>query len=189
MSSSATIANMLKAAELYRKQGLLEETVQQYQSIEKLIHKKKKVKNKDSLLKTISDEIESVNREIELHLKDKVPKVSSKARGLMQTMFSLDDPEVKGSVLFGEAITLAKFGQYEAAMEAFEKLFAYSHLRVDAAKKMLEQCLAHKGKAETIKLIHDWESDQRFTREDRNHLIKHLQELLKGFQEEKQDTC
>jgi tetratricopeptide (TPR) repeat protein len=189
MGSSVTISNMIKAAELYRKQGLLEETIKQYQHIEKLIRKKNKVKNKESLLKTISDEIESVNREIAMHVKDKVPKVSSKARGIMQTMFSIDDPEVKGSVLFGEAITLTKFGQYEAAMEAFEKLFAYSHLRVDAAKKMLEQSLEHMGKAETIKLVHDWESDQRFSREDRNHLIKHLQDLLKGFQEEKQDTC
>ncbi|MFO8113214.1 MAG: hypothetical protein R6T92_11965 [Desulfosalsimonadaceae bacterium] len=181
MNAKSKILSMLKEAELYRQQGLLEETLQQYRKVEKNIRSLENVKNKESLLEKVQGTIEAVEKELKAFLAEQdLPEVSEEARKVMRTMFSLDDPEVKGSSLLGEAIALAGFGQYNAAIEAFERLLDLEHLRMDSAKKMIAYGLEYKGEKEALHMLQKWESDNRFTMEDRNNLIKYMQEQAKA---------
>ncbi len=187
MNAKSKIVNMLKEAELYRQQGLLEETLQQYRKVEKNIRSLKNVKNKDSLLNKVHGTIEMVEKELQCFLEEQeLPEVSEEARKVMRTMFSLDDPEVKGSSLLGEAIALAGFGQYHAAIEAFERLLDLEHLRMDAAKKMIAYGLEYKGEKEALHMLQRWESDNRFSMEDRNFLVKYMQEQARAAKAENQ---
>ncbi len=180
MSSSDKILNMFKEAELYRKQGLLDETLQQYRKIEKIILKTEKIRHKASLLEKLSIKIKYIDEQINSYNESPtMPVVSEKARNLMRSMFSIDDPEVMGSASLGEAIVLARFGQYAAASQVFESLFDYDHLRMHAAKKMLEYGLEYKTEMEMLRIIQKWEADHRFSIEDKNYLVKYLQDLLK----------
>lgn len=180
MSSSDKILHMFKEAELYRKQGLLDETVQQYRKIEKIILKTEKIRHKASLLEKLAIKIKHIDEQINSYNETAaMPVVSEKARHLMRSMFSIDDPEVMGSASLGEAIVLARFGQYAAATLAFESLFDNDHLRMHAAKKMLEYGLEYKTEMEMLWIIQKWEADHRFSIEDKNYLIKYLQDLLK----------
>lgn len=181
MNANAKISSMLKEAELYRKQGLLDETLHQYKKIKKILLRQENAKNKEALLKKIDSKIEVVQAELNAFLESKeIPEVSEDVRKIMRTMFSLNDPAVKGSSLLGEAIALAEFGQYDAALKAFERLLDFDHLRMDAAQKILVYSLEFKGEKETIQLVKHWESDHRFSIENRNFLVKHLQDLVKN---------
>ncbi len=185
MNAKSKILSMLKEAELYRQQGLLEETLQQYRKVESNIRGLKNIKNKESLLKKIHGTIEMVEKELQAFLEEQeLPEVSEQARKVMRTMFSLDDPEVKGSSLLGEAIALAGFGQYNAAIEAFERLLDLEHLRMDAAKKMIAYGLDYKGEKEALHMLQKWASDNRFSMEDRNFLVKYMQEQTKAAKAE-----
>jgi tetratricopeptide (TPR) repeat protein len=180
MHSKPKLSSLFKEAELYRQQGLLYETLDQYRKIEKIIRKQASEKNKESLLNKIRADIETVEKELNSFIESKeIPEVSEKVRELMRTMFSLDDPEVKGSSLMGEAIALAGFGQYEAAAKAFERLLDFDHLRLDSAKKMLLYGIEFNGEKEALLLLRKWETDARFSKEEINYLVKHLQYLLK----------
>ncbi len=180
MNPESRILSMLKEAELYRQQGLLEETLQQYRKIEKTIRGHKTAKNKEALLEKVLKKKQAVEKEFQVYLESReIPEVSDKVRKLMRSMFSLDDPEVKGSSLLGEAIALAGFGQYDAAVEALERLLDIESLRLDAAKKLIAYTLEFKGKQKAIGMIRKLEADNRFSMEDRNNLIKYLQEQLK----------
>ncbi len=180
MNPEPKILSMLKEAQLYRQQGLLEETLQQYRKIEKTIRGHKTAKNKEALLEKVLKKKQAVEKEFHVYLESReIPEVSDKVRKLMRSMFSLDDPEVKGSSLLGEAIALAGFGQYDAAVEALERLLDIESLRLDAAKKLIAYTLEFKGKQKAIGMIRKLEADNRFSMEDRNNLIKYLQEQLK----------
>lgn len=180
MNPEPKILSMLKEAQLYRQQGLLEETLQQYRKIEKTIRGHKTAKNKEALLEKVLKKKQAVEKEFQVYLESReIPEVSDKVRKLMRSMFSLDDPEVKGSSLLGEAIALAGFGQYDAAVEALERLLDIESLRLDAAKKLIAYTLEFKGKQKAIGMIRKLEADNRFSMEDRNNLIKYLQEQLK----------
>jgi len=181
MNTESKVLSLLKEARIYWKQGLLQEALQQYMQVEKILHSRKMSRRKKALLEKVAGNIEMVDQELNAFLESKeIPEVSEKARELMRTMFSLDDPEVKGSSLMGEAIALAGFGQYEPAMKAFERLLDFNHLRMDAAKKILLYTLEFRGEAEAVSKVRQWESDNRFSMEDRNYLVKYLQELLKN---------
>ena len=180
MNPEPKILSMLKEAQLYRQQGLLEETLQQYRKIEKTIRGHKTAKNKEALLEKVLKKKQAVEKEFQVYLESReIPEVSDKVRKLMRSMFSLDDPEVKGSSLLGEAIALAGFGQYDAAVEALERLLDIESLRLDAAKKLITYTLEFKGKQKAIGMLRKLEADNRFSMEDRNNLIKYLQEQLK----------
>jgi len=183
MDTEPKVLSQLKEARLYWKQGLLQEALQQYRQVEKDLRSRKMSSRKKALLKKVVENIEMVDQELNAFLESKeIPEVSEKARELMRTMFSLDDPEVKGSSLMGEAIALAGFGQYDAAMKAFERLLDFKHLRMDAAKKILFYTLEFRGEDEAVSIIRQWESDNRFSMEDRNYLVKYLQKLFKRSQ-------
>ncbi len=186
MNPESKILSMLKEAELYRQQGLLEETLQQYRKVEKTIRSHKNAKNKDALLEKVLKKKQTVEKEFQTYLESReIPEVSDKVRKLMRSMFSLDDPEVKGSSLLGEAIALAGFGQYDAAVEALERLLDIESLRLDAAKKLIAYTLEFKGKQKAIGMIRKLETDNRLSVEDRNHLIKYLQNQLKSAEDVK----
>ena len=183
MSSSDKIMKMFREAELYRKQGLLDETVALYREIEKIVRNSPNFKNKEAFLEKLAVKIKHLDHEINAYAQaSEIPEIPEKARELMRSMFSLDDPEVHGSVLLGEAIALSRFGQYEAARPIFENLFSDDSLRVHAAKKMLEYGIEYKTKLEMARLVQQWEADNRFPAEESGFLVQYLQGLLKVVQ-------
>jgi len=180
MNFGANIKTMLKEAELYRSQGLLNEALQQYKTVESMIRENEHVKNRDSLLQKISNKISMIKAEIEKFDKPSPPpKVSEKVQKLMREMFSFDDPGIKGSAALGGAISLAEFGQYDQAIEEFAQLIDYKNLRMEAAKNILKFGIKHQGADPTVSRFEKWISDTRFTPEDIAVLKHYLQDLLK----------
>lgn len=159
----------------------MQESLRQYRKVEQMLSGLPSAKIPQSLLDKIIRKIERIEQEHRCSLENRdPPEVSDKVRKLMRTMFSLEDPEVKGSSLLGEAITLARFGQFEAAMQEFEKLFDNDRLRMDAAKNMLQYGLEYKSEREMGALIRKWKDDIRFSAEEHNYIVQYLHQLIQN---------
>lgn len=179
MNLGEKIKNLLKEAELYRSQGLLNEALEQYQAIDAMIRENDKIKNREGLLNKIANKIEVVNKEVgRLQNPQKPPDVSEKAQDLMREMFSFEDPGTKGSAALGGAISLAEFGQYERAFKEFEQLLAYDKLRLDSAKNILKYGILHRSSDNMISIFQQWTSDDRFSAEEIDTLRQYFQQLL-----------
>ncbi|MGM0451656.1 MAG: hypothetical protein ACQERN_00640 [Thermodesulfobacteriota bacterium] len=187
MNFGEKIKNMLKEAELYRSQGLLNEALEQYQAVEALIRDNEKVKNRQTLLTKIANRIAALNKEIEqLRNPKKPPDVSEKAQDLMREMFSFEDPETKGSAALGGAISLAEFGQYEKAYGELVQLFDYDKLRLDASKNILKYGLLHRSADNMVSTFQAWANDDRFSAKEIETLRDYFQQMLNEAGENKE---
>lgn len=173
------IRQMIREAELYRGQGLLNEALDTYRKAEGLISKNRKIKNRDSLLEKISARIEQLRTNAEnIKAPRNAPEVSEQTRDLIKEMFSFDDPGVKGSSSLGGAISLAEFGQYTKAKEEFEALFDYDDLRQEAARNILQYGSRFLSAGELVRAYRQWQADSRFMQKELEELGKELQQVL-----------
>ncbi|MBS3808571.1 MAG: hypothetical protein KGY38_00255 [Desulfobacterales bacterium] len=179
MNLAEKIRQMIREAELYRGQGLLNEALDTYRKVEELISKNRKIKNRDSLLEKISARIEQLRTSAEnLKAPRNAPEVSEQTQELIKEMFSFDDPGVKGSGSLGAAISLAEFGQYTKAREEFEALFDYNDLRQEAARNILHYGIRFVSAGDLVRAYRQWQADSRFTQKELEELGKELQQVL-----------
>ena len=187
MNFGEKIKSMLKEAELYRSQGLLNEALEQYQAVDALIRDNEKVKNRENLLTKIANKTAALEKEIErLRNPQKPPDVSEQAQDLMREMFSLEDPETKGSAVLGGAISLAEFGQYEKAYGELVQLFDYDPLRLDASKNILKYGLLHRSVDNMVSTFQAWANDDRFSAEEIESLRTYFQQMLNDLGEQRE---
>ncbi|MFO7931799.1 MAG: hypothetical protein R6U97_10365 [Desulfosalsimonas sp.] len=172
---------MIQEAELYRSQGLVNEALETYRSLEEIVRNNSRIKNRDSMLAKITSRINLLSKSSETFKSPgNPPEVSERAQSLIKEMFSFDDPGVMGSAAMGGAISLAEFGQYKKAKQEFETLFDYDNLRLKAAGKILEYGVSHIPAEELNGIYGQWLSDSRFSENEIEKLGEMLQELLES---------
>lgn len=178
MNFGSKIKSLVKEAELYRSQGLLNEALTQFQAVEAMIRGNDQVKNRDAILSKITSKIDLLNAEIDkFNAPQRTPEVSEQAQKLMREMFSFDDPRVKGSAALGGAISLAEFGLYEKALDDFKTLLDYDQLRIDAAENFLKYGLEYQGTSIGSQLD-EWAKDERFSSHEIETLKLSFQRML-----------
>lgn len=181
MNQAEKIKQMIREAELYRSQGLINEALETYRSLEGLIRNNSRIKNRDSMLSKITSRINLLSKSSEtINSPGNPPELSERAQSLIKEMFSFDDPGVMGSAAMGGAISLAEFGQYKKAKQEFEALFDYDDLRLAAAGKILEYGVRHIPPEELNGIYGQWRSDARFSENEIEELGKMLGELLES---------
>jgi tetratricopeptide (TPR) repeat protein len=179
MDLISKIKSAFKEAEIYRRQGLLDEALDKYKIIEAQIKANRNIRQRGALLRKIAFVIEELNQKLKRsNAPDPPPKVSEDAQALMKDMFTFDDPEIKGSSLLGGAIALAKFGQYEKAIEEFNRLLEYEKFRVEAAKNILWCWMQQKYFDYAVSLFQKWQKTQFFEPNEVKLLRDHFQELI-----------
>jgi tetratricopeptide (TPR) repeat protein len=168
-----------KEAELYRSQGLLDEAIDKYTAIEALIKANSNIRQRKSLLAKIASRIDELNKKMKrISAPTPPPKVSEDAQTLMKEMFTYDDPEAKGSSSLGGAIALAKFGQYDKAIEELTRLLEYKSLRLEAAKNLLWCWVQQNYVDYAVSLFQKWKKTQFFPPEELAIVRGHFQEVL-----------
>jgi len=170
-----------REAEVYRSQSLLDEALEKYQAAEGLIKTSRGIRNKKTLLEKIAARIAELRIMVaKAHAPVKSPAVSDDAQSLMKEMFSFDDPETKGSSSLGGAIALARFGQYDKALEELNRLLEYDALRFEAAKNILRCWVCQKYGDYAISLLQKWKKTELLSLDQLKALKDYLQGLLKG---------
>lgn len=160
------IKKLLKEAELYQDQGLLNEAREKYLRAAGLIKTSDQLKNSQNLLQGITRKIKTLKKDVANFEKSPVtPSISTDKQDVIKKLFSFGsekkekekDPDLDGSII------LAKFGQYERALEEFTNLLKTDSMRVVAAKNILRCHIAISTPDKAVKQFQKWESDDSFT--------------------------
>ena len=167
MNFGEKIKSLIKEAELYKTQGLLNEALDTYKKVQVLIESTQNVKNKTNLLDKIVNKIDALYRQIDTELSDtRPPKVSEDAQSVMKEMIPEDDPEAKGSAALAGALALAKFGQYDQAIEELTRLISQEPLRLEAAKN-ITWCWLQQGEVDkALARVKQWMAGNLLTLEE-----------------------
>jgi len=157
MDIKERIKQVLQEAEIYRSQGLFSDAQSKYQNAISLIGSIEKIKNKENLLHAIQEKINSLdNTQKKVEKKSSAPELSTKAQDLIKSLFAFSENKEDASATLEGAIALAKFGQFDRALNELNALLKIENLRVDAAKNILRCHLATSSEQEAIGQYHQW---------------------------------
>ena len=181
MSDKERIKALIKEAALYQKQGLLEESKEKYEEILAFIqHDERYVKDKKLIdavqgkIRIIEEHLDEIDKSIE------TPMLSEEVQNLISRLFS--SSKDKDMAAIEGAVALAKFGQYQKALEEFQRLIEEGKMPLVAAKNALMCHMAVSSPDAAIAQFTQWVSGETFSRSDLKYIRTFLENTL-----EKQD--
>lgn len=178
MADQGQLKSLVKEAELYRTQGLLEESKERYLEILQLIEKDQRSQNNKKAINVIKDRIAGLEKDLaEIDQETEAPQLSAKVQDLIKKLFSFsqnkDAAEMEG------AIALAKFGQYERALEEFNRLLHKGTLPLISAKNILRCHLALSSTDAAINQFREWLSGELLSKKQLRDIRSFLEYVLK----------
>lgn len=183
------IKSLLQQAEVYKKQGLLNEAKIKYDFVKELIQNNDAFQNKQKLIESLDKKIAGLNNKIKTVESAPVkPEMSQHVNELIKKLFSFSSKEKSDddAALEG-AIALAKFGQFEGALKEFKKLIEVESQRVSAAKNIL-RCHLEMGSVDHAnEQLGEWqENEQLFSSDQLDKINVFYNDVLdkKGLKKE-----
>ncbi len=159
MSAQTSLRSLVREAELYRIQGLLTQSREKYIKVLDLAKKSRPSAKRQKVIDAVTDRIHSVDRElVEFREETEVPKLPEKVHGLIKKLFAFSKTE-ETAALEG-AIALAKFGQYEQALDEFNLLLTQKKLALIAAKNILRCHLSLASPQAAVDQFTQWAKDK-----------------------------
>ncbi len=182
------LKSLLQQAELYRSQGLLDEAQKRYEIAIGLVKKADQIKDKQKYINAINKKMKALNGDLqEFGKAPTIPEMSGNVNTLIKKLFSFSGEETdKDRAALEGAIALAKFGQFESALEEFKHLISIETLRVAAAKNILRCYLELGASDKAVEQFSDWQSGELFTGEQLGNVRNFFDDILdkKGIQAE-----
>jgi tetratricopeptide (TPR) repeat protein len=180
MDTETLIKSLLKEAELYQSQGLLDEAKEKYNNATRLIQQNEQLENRQQLLDTVSEKMSALGGDIDKV--EKAPKsreLSPKVQDLIKNLFAFSEDREADAARLEGAIALAKFGQFDRALAEFNELMKTDSLRVAAAKNILRCHIANASIDEAIRQYDQWlSSDIVFSSQQFESIRLFLQGIL-----------
>jgi tetratricopeptide (TPR) repeat protein len=180
MDTESLIKSLLKEAELYQSQGLLDEARKKYDNATALIEKNPELENRQDLLDTVSEKIGALGSDIDrVEKASKSPELSAKVQDLIKNLFAFSDEKDKDETELEGAIALARFGQFDRALAEFNELIKRDSLRVVAAKNILRCHIANASLDDAVAQYEQWlSSDIVFSSQQLESIRIFLQGIL-----------
>jgi tetratricopeptide (TPR) repeat protein len=177
MTEKSQIQSLIKEAELYQKQGLLNESKEKFKEILDTVLKDEDLSNDRELVELIQSKTGEVAADLEEVESDTgVVELSDEVQGLIGKLFSFSKNADTAAV--ESAVALATFGQHKKALSEFQRLLDNGILPMDVAKNML-QCHLSLGKHEdAVSQFEAWISEGTFSGGDLGRLRDFLQDIL-----------
>jgi len=185
---SKKIKSLLQQAELYRSQGLMGEAKKKYRLVEELIKESDQLPNKQKLLNGLSKKINSLDKEVAaIENAPTTPAMSEHVNKLIKKLFSFSGKEKnENDAALEGAIALAKFGQFEGALEEFAKLLEVKSQKFSAAKNIL-RCHIEMGNLESAtQEMEKWKKKDLFSSDQLEKINVFFDDILekKGLKKE-----
>ncbi|MEJ2155600.1 MAG: hypothetical protein P8X96_09710 [Desulfobacteraceae bacterium] len=163
MDIKQRLKSMLQEAEIYRSQGLISEAYGKYKAAADFVNSIENLKNKQSLLNAISDKISALDdTQKKVDKGPTSPELSKKAQDLIKNLFSFSENVDEDSAALEGAVALAKFGQFDRAINDLTELLPKEGIRVEAAKNILRCHLTTNSTEEAVNIYHQWHSEDLF---------------------------
>jgi tetratricopeptide (TPR) repeat protein len=177
MSDKEHIKTLAREAEVYRSQGLLSGAKQKYQEILQFVQDHEHYSKDKKLIETVNKKIKAIEENLSEVLEaPERPEVTEDVQHLIQKLFSFSKNQ-QTSRMEG-AVALAKFGQYEKALNEFKKLLKEGILPLDAAKNILRCHLTLSSPDVAVYQFKRWMSRGDFSPGDLKYLRGFLQKYL-----------
>ena len=177
MSDKEHIKSLIREAELYRSQGLLEASMERYQEILQLVQKHERFSKRKKLIDAVRNRIRTVEENLaKIERETEQPELPEDVQNLIQRLFSFSRNE--DTAAMEGAIALAKFGQYEKAVTEFEKLLKQGTLPLEAAKNILRCHLNFSSPKVAIGQFERWVSQKEFSKGDLKYLRDFLEDIF-----------
>lgn len=171
------IKSLLKQAKVYSEQGLLNEAKSIYIQAGKLMQKHKDRIKDQTLAVYISKKLNTLKEEInKVDTSSNTIPMPEAVQNIIKDKFSFaaddDSKALEG------AVALAKFGQFERALEEFTNLIGRAAIRVDAAKNIIRCHKALNTVADSVENYHAWLQSDSFNYDQLVKLRVFLQNIL-----------
>ena len=181
MGDKENIKRLIQEAELYQGQGLLSEARSKYDEVSDLIRNNPKIKNKEKLLAGLSKKINLLEVDTQKVEKGPTsPELSSRAQDLIQKLFSFSKEESEEEAALEGALALAKFGQFERALDEFNKLLAIEVHRLVAAKNILRCHIALNSETTAADRYEEWVKGDLFSKDQLATLRLFLEQVFEN---------
>lgn len=178
MDIKTQIKTLIQEAELYRTQGLTKESKIKYNKILSLLKSNAQIKNRESLMDTITRKIVALDNEIlKLAKAPSVIEVSEKIQDLIKKQFAFAGKDEDSAAIEG-AIALAKFGQFDRALKEFNLLLDKDAVRVVAAKNIIRCCMTRTSVEDAVAEYEKWHSGDKFSSVQLNSVRSFLGDIL-----------
>jgi tetratricopeptide (TPR) repeat protein len=179
MSIKERIKALVKEAELYRSQSLLNQSKEKYLVLLKLVENDESTSKNIKLIDDIKSRIQAVDDEItEIDQADKEsPELSEDVQNLISSLFSFSKNQATAAI--EGAVALAKFGQYDKAVKELERLVKEGPIPLQAAINLLRCHLSLASPDVAINQYKRWESREELGKGDLKYLRKFLDDHFK----------
>jgi hypothetical protein len=180
MNEAEKIKSLVKEADFYRSQGLLEQAKYKYTEALAIVKKNEALKNKESVIDSLNKRINAVEETLdEIDKATDTPELPENLQNLISNLFSFS--QNKDVAAIEGAVALAKFGQYEKAFAEFQRLIDERILPLRAAENMLRCQLFFISPERAVDQFKKWTSNPVFTKKE----LKSLREfMIKMFSKE-----
>ncbi len=136
MSDKEHIESLIKEAKIYKKHGLLDESKEKYKELLEFLQRHKGYSRDKKLIDAVQGKIRTIEGTLdEIESASETPELSQEVHELIGRLFSFSESE--DTAAMEGAIALAKFGQYDEAIGAFQGLIDEGIIPLVAAKNAL----------------------------------------------------
>ncbi|NNF98013.1 MAG: hypothetical protein HKM93_01420 [Desulfobacteraceae bacterium] len=180
MHIKGKIKSILQEAEIYRSQGLKAEAIQKYNAALDLISSNQQLKNKNRIQSAIKSKLNSLSGGKKTPEKNgSTPELSENVQDLIQNLFSFSENKGDDKAILEGAISLAKFGQIDRALEELNKLVKKDKVRVIAAKNVINCHLSVNSVDGAIAQYREWQASDFFPAKHLSTVRAYLEQCLK----------
>jgi tetratricopeptide (TPR) repeat protein len=171
------IESLLKEAEVYQTQGLLEESKEKYLEVLEIIKNNEELSEDKHLIDSVNNKLRSAEDALdEVDKEPEIAELSEEVQNLITELFSFSKDNDVAAI--EGAVALATFGQYEKALAEFQRLLNEGVLPMTVAKNMLRCHLSFAMHEPAISQFEQWVSRNTFSVEDLNCLRLFLENSL-----------
>jgi len=175
MFEQEQIRSLVKEAQLYKSQGLLAESREKYLKVLQFIGEDQQSLNHGQLVGVVKNRIRAVEEDMtEIDQATLAPELSHNVQNLINRVFAISNDKERAE--FKGAVALAKFGQYERALEEFHRLLKKGTMPVVAAKNIIMCHLAFSSAEAAAGQFEQWVSRDMLSKDD----LKEIRSFLKN---------
>ena len=177
MSEQKQIKSMVKEAELYRTQGLFDQSKEKYLELIRFINNHEQLSKDKKLIEAVNKKLKAVEDVlIEIDEATDTPQLSEDLQNLIGQLFS--SSKNKDTAAIEGAVALAKFGQYEKAVTELQRLIKEGNFPLLAAKNLLRCQINFGSPDEAIVQFNRWVHRDELSKGDLKHLKDFFEKLL-----------
>lgn len=180
MELKERVKSSLEQALLYKRQGLLTESLSHLEEGLEMIASAEKIKNKAKLIQGFQTKIDEIKKQLEsLEGNASFPQISKEAQDVILQKFGITDAGEQSRLEGAQA--LIRFGQFDRALVEFESLLDKHEDSLEIAKNMIRCHMMRDTLDEAILMYEGWVRDNRFTKDK----ILDIKAFLEGILDKK----